>query len=201
MTTSRHAEHPRAVTRVREYGCRNGVISETAQMRIRPATLDDAPAIAAVHVASWQGAYRGVFPDEVLDGPEFAANRLRLWEQLLSEHAPGSVNLVAEHDGRAVGLLHARPTRDEDAGAGTAEVVAIYAAPDSWGTGAGRALRSGALDALRDGGFSDVTLWALDSNERARRFYELAGFAPDGATKEDVMAGTPIREVRYRRAL
>lgn len=49
--------------------------------------------------------------------------------------------------------------------------------------------------------FSDVTLWVLDSNERARRFYELAGFAPDGATKEEVMARTPVKEVRYRRVL
>jgi GNAT superfamily N-acetyltransferase len=153
-------------------------------------------------VASWQGAYRGVFPDEVLDGPELAVNRLRLWERLLGEPGPRTVDLVAEDDGgQIVGLLHAGPTRDDDGGPGTAEVVAIYASPDAWGTGAGRSLMSAALDRLRTAGFTDVTLWVLDANDRARRFYERAGFVTDGAVKEEIMRGTPVREVRYRRAL
>ena len=124
-------------------------------MRIRTANTDDAAAIAEVHVRSWQAAYRGVFPDDVLDGPD------------------GS----------------------------TGEVVAIYARPEAWGTGAGRALMMAALDGLRGAGFRDATLWVLDSNARARRFYERAGFAPDSAVKDDVMAGTTITEVRYRRTL
>jgi len=41
----------------------------------------------------------------------------------------------------------------------------------------------------------------LEGNTRARRFYELAGWIPDGAEKDDDMAGTTIREVRYRREL
>jgi RimJ/RimL family protein N-acetyltransferase len=58
-----------------------------------------------------------------------------------------------------------------------------------------------ALDGLRDAGFRAVTLWVLGSNARARRFNERAGFAPDGAVEEEVMAGTTVAEVRYRRAL
>ena len=171
-------------------------------MNIRPATSADAPAVAAVHVASWQGAYRGVFPDEVLDGPELAVSRLRGWQRLLDAPAPRTVSLVAEDDGaQIVGLFHAGPARDEDAGPATAEVMMIYAAPDAWGTGAGRGLMTAGLDGLRATGFADVTLWVLESNDRARRFYERAGFAPDGAVKDDIMAGTPIREVRCRRAL
>jgi len=34
---------------------------------IRPATPEDARAIAEVHVASWRYAYRGLLPDDVLD--------------------------------------------------------------------------------------------------------------------------------------
>lgn len=58
------------------------------------------------------------------------------------------------------------------------------------------------LDTLcKDGFGSATTLWALDSNERARRFYELAGFAPDSTTKTETFAGATITEVRYRREL
>jgi len=136
----------------------------------------------------------------VLDGPDLLAGRLRGWRRFLEEPGPRDVNLVAE-DGKIVGLFHAGPERDEGAGPDTAEIMMIYALPGAWGTGVGRGLMTAGLDGLRSAGFADVTPWVLDSNDRARRFYERAGFATHGATKDDVMAGTTIREVRYRREL
>jgi GNAT superfamily N-acetyltransferase len=171
-------------------------------VNVRPAVPEDAAAVTAVHVASWEGTYRGVFPDDLLDGPDLAVSRLRGWQRLLGEPAARTVDLVAEDDGdQIVGLFHAGPSRDEDAGPDTAEVMMIYASPDAWGTGVGRGLMTAALDLLRDAGFTEVTLWVLDSNDRARRFYERAGFTADGATKDDEVGGAPITEVRYRRAL
>jgi ribosomal protein S18 acetylase RimI-like enzyme len=93
------------------------------------------------------------------------------------------------------------PAGDDDAEAGTGQVWGIYALREAWGTGVGRALLTTAVDALRDAGFRSATLWVLDSNARARRFYERAGFAPDGTTQPDTLAGVVITEVRYRRAL
>jgi hypothetical protein len=58
-----------------------------------------------------------------------------------------------------------------------------------------------ALDALAGFGFGEATLWVLDANERARRFYEAGGWSTDGAAKIDDSHGFPIVEVRYRRAL
>ncbi|MCA1657468.1 MAG: GNAT family N-acetyltransferase [Actinobacteria bacterium] len=172
-------------------------------MRIRPATPEDAEVIAAVHVASWRATYRGIFADEVLDGPDLAANRLRLWQRLLGPDRPDrSATVVAERaDGVIVGFAFTTASRDDDSDAGTAELNSIYARPDAWGTGAGRELMTAALGGLRDAGFAAVTLWVLDGNARARRFYERAGFAPDGASKTEPYAGTTITEVRYRRPL
>jgi GNAT superfamily N-acetyltransferase len=171
-------------------------------VRIRPATLDDAEAVAAVHVASWQATYRGVVPDEVLDGAGLPADRLRLWQRLLGPDAPaGHAAWVAEAGGEVVGFADAMPSRDDDADGVTGEVPAIYAHPDAWGTGAGRELMAAAVAGLRDAGFRSATLWVLDTNARARRFYERAGFAPDGAAKTDTLAGAPVTEVRYRRHL
>ena len=34
---------------------------------IRPATLNDAPEIARVHVASWRSTYQGLLPDDFLE--------------------------------------------------------------------------------------------------------------------------------------
>jgi RimJ/RimL family protein N-acetyltransferase len=48
--------------------------------------------------------------------------------------------------------------------------------------------------------YQSVVLWVLKDNTRARRFYERAGFAPDGATH--VLEGLGgVTEVRYRLAL
>jgi hypothetical protein len=49
--------------------------------------------------------------------------------------------------------------------------------------------------------FEQATLWVLDSNIRARRFYEAGGWVADGARKVDESHGFPIAEVRYQRAL
>jgi GNAT superfamily N-acetyltransferase len=65
----------------------------------------------------------------------------------------------------------------------------------------GRALIAAAVDCLREHGFRSVTLWVLRDNERARLFYERAGWSPDGASKDDVVAGATVTEVRYRRDL
>lgn len=42
------------------------------------------------------------------------------------------------------------------------------------------------------------TLWTLEGNAPARRFYERRGFVTDGAQKVFDVPGQPI-EIRYRR--
>ena len=56
-----------------------------------------------------------------------------------------------------------------------------------------------ALNGLRQAGDTQATLWVLDTNARARQFYEAGGWAPDGETKQDDARGFSITEVRYRR--
>ncbi|MDQ6926250.1 MAG: nucleotidyltransferase domain-containing protein [Candidatus Eremiobacteraeota bacterium] len=49
--------------------------------------------------------------------------------------------------------------------------------------------RRRAISGLRGAGSAEATLWVLDTNVRARRFYESAGWAPDGTTKVDKHEG------------
>ena len=39
-----------------------------------------------------------------------------------------------------------------------------------------------ALAGLAAAGYGQATLWVLDSNDRARRFYRVAGWAVEGAS-------------------
>ncbi|HET7235665.1 MAG TPA: GNAT family N-acetyltransferase, partial [Actinomycetota bacterium] len=87
---------------------------------------------------------------------------------------------------------------DADATERTGEVYAIYLDPDRVGTGLGRQLFERAVGDLRDRGFSSVTLWVLQTNERARRFYEVAGWAPDGASSSERVDCEMRPTIRYR---
>jgi GNAT superfamily N-acetyltransferase len=171
----------------------------TLPVRVRQAHPEDADAIARVHVASWQVAYRGQLPDELLDAlsVEFRAAG---WRRILGEAAGQSV-IVAERGERVVGFASVGPTRDPDAAEPVGELYALYVDPTDWSTGAGRALIQAAEARLRATGAAEATLWVLASNARARRFYELAGWRADGAHKTEIERGAEFAEVRYRRSL
>ncbi len=98
------------------------------------------------------------------------------------------------------GFGSAGPCRDAD-GAGVGEVYAIYLLAEWWGRGAGRNLVAAAPDALGGCGFDKASLWILDANVGARRFYEAHGWAIDGAARVEDGFWFPIAEVHYRRCL
>jgi GNAT superfamily N-acetyltransferase len=168
---------------------------------IRAAVVDDARAIAQIHVDGWRAAYRGQMPDALLDGLSVDQRTEQRRKDLATPRSPEHRTWVAEEDGRIVAFAITGPSRDEDAAAGVAELFAIYAKPARWGTGAGRAMLAHVLADLRGRGLPAVTLWVLDTNARARRFYEAAGFAADGGEKSQPFGGVPLREVRYLSAL
>jgi RimJ/RimL family protein N-acetyltransferase len=88
--------------------------------------------------------------------------------------------------------------RPGDDGRGSGQVGAIYSDPTAWGTPAGWAVFSAAVDHLHADGFTDLSLWMLKGNERAGRFYERAGWRPDGQEQTtDTPVGSYV-EVRYR---
>ena len=162
-------------------------------LTVRPATVDDARAIAEVHVASWQAAYRGLLPQEYLDGISVEQRAARRRESLANGHG---TTLVAVDSGTVVGFAVTGRSRDEDADDSVGELYALYLRPDVWGVGAGAQLHDAALRSLA--GFGSNTLWVLDTNARARRFYERHGWQPDGVTKLDDRMGVDLSEVRYR---
>ncbi len=163
---------------------------------VRPAVVADADAIGRVHVSAWQVAYRGLMPDELLDGLDAAA-RAEMWRERL-ETGEAVPLVVEDEDGEVVGVAHVGPDRQQPM---WGELWMINLAPEAWGKGLGRALLEAATEALRTQGYSEAVLWVLDGNARARRFYEAAGWQIDGTAKREDVGGTVVTEVRYRRTL
>lgn len=169
-------------------------------MLIRLAGPGDEAGLAEVHVLSWQGAYRGQVPEAHLASLSIA-DRTERWASILAAAGATQATFVAVQDDRIVGFADIGPSRDGDAGAGTGEVTSIYLLPDRFGTGIGPALMERATEAFRAAGFRTATLWVLESNARARHFYEAAGWSPDGAHHLFEVGGEAIPELRYHRDL
>lgn len=167
--------------------------------QIRTATVDDAHAIATVHVASWQTAYRGLMPDEVLDGLS-VEQRESGWRQIFTDPDATGRLLVAERGGDVVGWATFGPGRDTEAG-GQGELWGLYAHPNSFSTGVGHALISIVEAALRKDGFTSAYLWVLDGNERAAAFYERHGWCEDGTVKLDERPNMTLLERRRTTSL
>jgi GNAT superfamily N-acetyltransferase len=160
---------------------------------------DDAATIAAIHVRSWQQAYRGLLPQDFLDSLD-PARRATSWrEAIATQSPPAPAVVVIAHDEALLGFAHVCPSRDDDERDNpVGELTSIYLHPDVWGQGLGQQLIAHAVDLLRSAGNTAATLWVLDGNARAIRFYEANGWSADGTTKHDTIADVAVTEIRYR---
>ena len=185
---------------------------------IRSASAADAVQIAAVMRDSWFAAYDGIIATPIIDrvtAPDNGARvrqsfRTRPWQRMIAAVAAGEAR--GEADTGIVGYASFGPERDvlgapwphpltpEGSEGQVAELYALYVHPAWWSTGTGRALMDEALAKVRAAGYACITLWVLEANARARRFYRRAGFAPDGARHLLADLGS-VTEIRYRRAL
>ncbi|GAA1511573.1 GNAT family N-acetyltransferase [Streptomyces albidochromogenes] len=163
--------------------------------------LDDCENVARVRVRGWRTAYAGMMPQAYLDAMSVQEDAARRRAHLAGDDGT-THHLVAERAGEIVGWGCCGPYRDE-AGrpTGDAELYALYVLPEHHGTGAGRALTAGLLARAAADGHPRMLLWVLTRNARARRFYERAGFVPDGAEAPFDVLGTAVPETRYARRL
>jgi ribosomal protein S18 acetylase RimI-like enzyme len=170
---------------------------------IRPATPGDVDAIARIHVASWRAAYTGLIDKEAL-AVRTVERRTREWrERLTGESGAGQTFYVARESDAVVGFASAGPSDDDDVDPETTvNVYSLYLDPEMTGRGIGSALLAHVLDDFSRRGFTLATLYVLDGNTQARRFYERAGWALDpGAVKECLGDGYQAPQVRYRLSL
>lgn len=170
-------------------------------MLIRRATVEDVAALARLHVDAWRTGYSGLVPDTVLQRMtyEWRADRLR---QFMA--SGGADTYLMEAGGEVLGMLNVGACRDADLeGRETGEIWGIYVAPEHWRRGVGRRFVQVAENLLAARGHRQATLWVLEGNTAARRFYEAMGFHLDttpGSTKTIDLDG-PLPAVRYRKGL
>lgn len=153
---------------------------------IRPTVAADADALRGIRLAALHhdpGSFSTTHDEALALGPE-------VW----LERATGSDtvrNIVAELDGRLVGLVAGIRERDH------VELVSMWTAPDARGHGVGRRLVEAVLEWAGSLDVDDVRLWVVRGNDPAFRLYERCGFHLTG--EEDTDPADPCRgELRMR---
>ncbi len=166
-------------------------------MEFREATVEDATAIAEVHVASWRTTYKGLLPDDLLAGLS-VESRAEMWRQaaeLAGKDSKYFAPLVAEDpDQGIVGFAHVGRERETESGF-DAELYAIYVLRTHQGRGIGRQLFLRSVGRLLERGHNSMRLWVLEGNP-AQRFYERMG-GQMGESKGIEIGGTEYSEVSY----
>jgi ribosomal protein S18 acetylase RimI-like enzyme len=84
---------------------------------------------------------------------------------------------------------------------GWGEIFAIYVDPPHWRLGMGGGLLSAGETQLAEDGFERALLWVVESNERARAFYERQGWVKGQPFRLETIGGTEVTEVRYEKDL
>jgi ribosomal protein S18 acetylase RimI-like enzyme len=167
-------------------------------MKIRPARVNDAPALARVHVDSWCAAYRGLVPDSFLQRFTYQSREERFRQSLV---ANAEETYVVQLNEQVVGFLTLGAARDSDVDSKrTGEIWGIYISPDYWRQRIGSRFVEEAESLLKSRRYESAVLWVLEGSQQARRFYEAMGFHLDGESKS-IKWGIPLKAVRYCKAL
>ncbi|MFK4443385.1 ribosomal protein S18 acetylase RimI-like enzyme [Caballeronia udeis] len=171
---------------------------------IREATAGDAQAIATIHVDAWQAAYRGILPDAYLANL-IVAQRSEAWRKsiiagrprVLIAYADVHSDTPSNAPGTILGWVAFGDSRDGDKDHRWGEVETLYIAPWCWRKGVGRRLIDAARHTLWSAGYTDVALWVLLDNRRARAFYKRSGFVCDNSSRGVQLGGKWLTELRY----
>jgi RimJ/RimL family protein N-acetyltransferase len=170
-------------------------ISAGESVRVRKATVADVPAVCIVRRRSWQAAYRGLMPQPVIDSLDIGT-MWSSWRASVDRPPSPSMQLfIGGRPGEVHSYVFVRPG---DGSREAGQVAALYSDPTAWGTTAGWATFCAGVDHLKAEGFTDLSLWMLKGNDRAGRFYERAGWRPDGREQTTTTAVGSYVEVRYQ---
>lgn len=170
----------------------------SALLLIRPFAVNDSSAVATVHVATWQQAYRGIIDDDILDALD-VDSYTRRWQEGYERHKdnPAYGTLVAVTNNEIFGFLSYGPARDTNSTA-QMEIYAINILKPYWGIGAGHELFTTACKKLKALRATHTYLWVLQDNLRAQQAYRRWGGSDAGnVTKSISIGGQPLLERRF----
>jgi GNAT superfamily N-acetyltransferase len=178
--------------------------SPTADVSVRVAWSDDAPAIAALQLRTWRVAYADLLPADAIPDDVDAATAA--WRGSLSR--PGDARnraLVALERNRVTGFAVCSPASDPDCDPiADGELAELTVDPAERGKGHASRLLQAAAETMAADRFRRAVTWVMASDDELRAFLVGAGWAADGAHREldlDGSGATLVKQVRLHTSL
>lgn len=150
---------------------------------------DDRFAISHIYEEGWKYAYKDIVPQSYLDSIPHGQ-----WASKVDQEGVSTLVLI-END-TLIGTSSCSKSRFAEFDS-FGEIISIYLLPQYIGKGYGRPLLEAAIDELVKLGYSDIFLWVLEENKRARKFYEKVGFTFSNHCLDDNIGGKELREMQY----
>lgn len=122
------------------------------------ATREFAFDMGYVHSYSWQKAYTGIIPDEIIKTftPE---NRAKIFLDVLEN--PLEEYYLFKVDDRPAGIASLAKSHEKNMPNYIGEIYSIYFHPDFWGTEVTQKGFQFCINRLKNLGFSEITIWVL----------------------------------------
>ncbi len=164
---------------------------------ISECTARDLPEVAAVHVSSWQSAYKGLMPDEILTNL-CVEKRFKNWQAVLKQSAGTLVIAIERH--KVIGFLHVLDSKTSNSTSKlTSEITVLYVSPDHYRKSVGQKLIDACISHCKNKGILKINLWVLSKNLNAIAFYRKNQFQPSGRTETHNPTG--LAETEFVKAL
>ena len=161
-------------------------------IEIRSARAEDADALVEVYEAAWNAALAPAVGRELAE--LIPRDRVKdAFLDALTKTGDTARILVADFGDGVVGLAVVVALDDT-----TGELTHLYVHPDRWSRGIGMALHASGLREFQKMGVTALTLWVAEGNQRARRFYERAGWLLDDELRQSPLGPS---EVRYTKSI
>ena len=172
--------------------------SPSADVSVRVAWADDAPAIAALQARAWSTSYAGLVPAA---GGLRAEDFAEMWRTALTRPPDARHRvLVALERNRVVGFAITAPASDPDTDpVSDAELMEFTVDGDERGKGHGSRLLQAAIDTMAADRFTRAVSWLVADDDALRSFLTDAGWAPDTAHRTLDLDGTGATQVKQVR--
>lgn len=157
-------------------------MTRATQGTVRLVRPGEAEALAALQVASWADAYRGIFPDAYLDG-SMAEEKRAHWRRTLADPPEGCRVLVIADGDQLLAFVAAYPSSDP---AYDVFIDNVHVRPDLRRGGLGRRLMAAFAADIAGTGARSIGLTVVQNNLRAVRFYQSIG---GEIVREDTFVG------------
>lgn len=140
-------------------------------MLIRKANLDDAQAIAIVHIDTWRTTYEGIIPTEFLNKLAYD-ERKNSWEDNIMR-VENVVFVVEDEEGQIIGFADTS-RRENNFELNSIDLTSLYLLKAYQGRGIGKLLMKTLFGHYKNQGYEKVYVDVLADNN-TRYFYEHLG--------------------------